>query len=230
MPGTRRGGLKELILAPIISSLKLPSFGETFPALVTDILSPDEFCIQLATKENLEQLHQLSLEINNHYSATEYPPVVPEANSLYVAQFSQDNEWYRVYTVSLLPNQYAEVYYVDYGNKETLPWSSLRPLLPQFSKDKFYGVQCSLGGAIPNEGRQWSKKACVVFHQNVPLFQLLSINFIDRQHTRLKVDVKSGNTTVSQLLINQGLAKVEPQQHFSNSHCGGDGRFGTQYR
>lgn len=62
----------------------------------------------------------------------------PKAGDWVAAQFTEDNNWYRAKVRrNDREKQTAEVVYVDFGNSESLPWSSLRPLTqPQFSAQK----------------------------------------------------------------------------------------------
>ncbi len=69
-----------------------------------------------------------------------------------VAQFTQDNKWYRAQIHNRdEDNNTVEVYYVDYGNRETLPESQLRRLLPQrsFMSLPTQAVTCALSGVRP---------------------------------------------------------------------------------
>lgn len=56
-------------------------------------------------------------------------PGPPKAGEIVAARFSADGEWYRA---RIRRNdrdaKRADVLFIDYGNSETLPWSSLRPL------------------------------------------------------------------------------------------------------
>jgi len=56
-------------------------------------------------------------------------PGPPKAGEIVAARFSADGEWYRG---RIRRNdrdaKRADVLFIDYGNSETLPWSSLRPL------------------------------------------------------------------------------------------------------
>lgn len=62
----------------------------------------------------------------------------PKAGDLVAAKFSEDGNWYRARIRSNdRAAKEAEVIYIDYGNTERRPWSSLRPLSqPQFSVQK----------------------------------------------------------------------------------------------
>lgn len=68
----------------------------------------------------------------------------PNAGDYVSAKFNEDNTWYRA---RIRRNdreaKTAEIVYVDYGNSETVPWSSLRPL----DASKF-GVQKLRGQAV----------------------------------------------------------------------------------
>ncbi|KAJ5223643.1 hypothetical protein N7468_008185 [Penicillium chermesinum] len=61
----------------------------------------------------------------------------PKAGDWVSAQFSEDGNWYRAKVRrNDRENKTAEVVYIDFGNSESLPWSSLRPLGQQFSGQK----------------------------------------------------------------------------------------------
>lgn len=57
----------------------------------------------------------------------------PKAGDLVSAKFSQDNQWYRakVKRASAIKKE-ASLYFIDYGNEETLPYSRIRPLDTKF--------------------------------------------------------------------------------------------------
>lgn len=65
-------------------------------------------------------------------------PTAPKAGDIVAAKFSEDGEWYRA---RIRRNdreaKKADVLFIDYGNSETVPWTSLRSLnQPQFSIQK----------------------------------------------------------------------------------------------
>lgn len=60
------------------------------------------------------------------------PP--PKSGTLVSAKFSEDVQWYRAKVRrNNREAQTSEVFYLDYGNVEDVPWKDLRPLPPQFS-------------------------------------------------------------------------------------------------
>ena len=62
-------------------------------------------------------------------------PGPPKAGDILAAKFSADGEWYRARVRrNDREAKRADVLFIDYGNSESVPWSSLRPLnQPQFS-------------------------------------------------------------------------------------------------
>lgn len=67
-------------------------------------------------------------------------PSPPKVGDLVSARFTEDNEWYRAKVRrNDRDNKTSDVLYIDYGNKETVTWSRLRPLAPQFSVAKLPG-------------------------------------------------------------------------------------------
>lgn len=64
-------------------------------------------------------------------------PADPKAGDFVSAKFSEDGQWYRArIRANDRPAKVAEVQYIDFGNKEKIPWAKLRPLQPQFSIQK----------------------------------------------------------------------------------------------
>lgn len=75
------------------------------------------------------------------------PPIAgtytPKRNDLCAAQFSADNQWYRA-KVERIQGNNATVLYVDYGNRETVPFTRLASLPSAFSSEKPYATEYAL--------------------------------------------------------------------------------------
>lgn len=46
------------------------------------------------------------------------------------ARYSLDGHWYRAKIINIPEPRMVTVFYIDYGNSETLPWDQLRVLDP----------------------------------------------------------------------------------------------------
>ncbi len=67
-----------------------------------------------------------------HRTAVVTPGFVPKGGDLVSAKFT-DGAWYRakIRRCSSMKKE-AEVTFIDYGNQDTIPFSSIRPLDPRF--------------------------------------------------------------------------------------------------
>lgn len=68
----------------------------------------------------------------HHQSAPAPPGFMPKTGDLISAKFS-DGQWYRAKVRRASPaKKEAEVTFIDYGNRSTVPFSHTRPLDPRF--------------------------------------------------------------------------------------------------
>jgi len=82
-----------------------------------------------AGKANLETLMKDFASFHISPSNSQPLPSPPKAGDMVSAKFTQDNIWYRARVRrNDRENKTSDIVYVDYGNAETQPWSSLRPL------------------------------------------------------------------------------------------------------
>ena len=83
------------------------------------------------------------------------------------AQYSADNLWYRA-AVTTVQRSDAEVYFVDYGNRELVPFSRIKPLNPEFAKLPAQAIPCSLAEIAPSgRGAEWSDEATEIIFELV---------------------------------------------------------------
>ncbi|KAK5757666.1 hypothetical protein LTS12_012268 [Elasticomyces elasticus] len=88
-------------------------------------------------KQNLDSLMKDFANFHISSANNKALPGPPKAGDVVSAKFSQDGVWYRARVRrNDRENKTSEIVYIDYGNSETQPWSSLRAL----DTDKF-GLQ-----------------------------------------------------------------------------------------
>ena len=118
--------------------------------LVTYVTGPHQFCCQLTSNES--QLNEMMDSLENHYSSLDESASQlnePKAGETCAAKYTQDEMWYRGLITEVISATSVEVLFVDYGNSEVLPLSSVKVLIPDFVKLPMQGLQCALSGIPP---------------------------------------------------------------------------------
>lgn len=130
----------------------LPKQGEQIEAFVTYATLEGHIFIQIPGG-GTTRLNELMQDITEHYSqqSTKAAEFVssPQKEKIYCAKCSVDGAWYRALITQVFPERQVEVYYVDYGNSETLPISSLREPSKAISHVNllpFQALECRLEG------------------------------------------------------------------------------------
>jgi len=118
--------------------------GDYRDVVVTHINEDGKLMLQTINTNTTGALEELMKAFSsfhlNKSNATPLPGP-PKVGDIVAAQFTDDKQWYRARVRRVdREGKKAELTYIDYGNGETLPWSSLRPLTqPQFSTQKLKG-------------------------------------------------------------------------------------------
>lgn len=76
------------------------------------------------------------------------PPLIgaytPKKGELAIAKFSEDDEWYRI-KIEKVAGPNVSVFYIDYGNRETINVTRLAALPAGFASEKPYATENILG-------------------------------------------------------------------------------------
>lgn len=179
---------------------------ELVDVIVTEIVDATTFYVQVVGPE-AEQLEDLMKALSLQPSQGPHSPAVGELVS---AQFSEDDAWYRAKVVSV-KNGEATVFYVDYGNSETLPTSRVRPLPSELPKLAHQAHQAQLAYVRPPtlnedygpEAAEYLKE--LVWGKTV----VANIEYRDDNKLYLSLGERETGVHVNGALVKAGLAKVE---------------------
>ncbi|XP_064022390.1 tudor domain-containing protein 5-like isoform X2 [Pogoniulus pusillus] len=132
------------------------------------IVSPSQFYIHICSREAPDELLDMMIEMRHCYSDRRLRDryIMPES-SLRPGQLCcvpVASWWYRGVVHRLLSHQEVEVFYVDYGNLELVPKSTLRFLRQCYLKLPAQAIPCSLAGVKPTEAT-WSNAATLLFKE-----------------------------------------------------------------
>ncbi|NXY57567.1 TDR15 protein, partial [Callaeas wilsoni] len=165
--------------------MKMNSF---YGAFVVYVVNPSDFWIQTCKYQN--EFKALMKNIACRYSQCRGDEMVlkkPEPGLLCCAQYSRDGCYYRavvtkVFRVSIM------VYFLDFGNTDTIPCHYVKTLLPEFSDLPALAMCCSLACTFPVDG-VWVKKE-TDFFKNVVLNKPLLLHVIGKQNNKYMVNVQ----------------------------------------
>ena len=134
---------------PLVSSMErmqVPSIHKPCSVSVTGITSLNEVYVQFATQKVAMMLNDISDGLQevfeSNYCSLACPPVV---GSLCCARYSVDSLWYRA-KIQVVQDDKFTVQFLDYGNNDILPLSSLAACPSQFIDFPIIAVCCSIAG------------------------------------------------------------------------------------
>ncbi|NXM27324.1 TDR15 protein, partial [Oxyruncus cristatus] len=159
-----------------------------YQAFVVHIINPSDFWIQTCRYRN--EFQALMTNIGLTYSqcgADEMILKKPEPGLLCCARYSKDGCYYRAVVTKVL-HVNITVYFLDFGNTDTVPCHLVKTLLPQFSDLPALAMACSLAGTFPVDG-VWVKKE-TDFFKSVVLNKLLLLHVIGKQNHKYIVNVQ----------------------------------------
>ena len=130
-----------------LTKMRLPESAEEFRIMVSEIVSPGEMYVQLATQEVGVLLNEITDGINSALQSGFQPlPSPPEVGSLCCAKFSLDMTWYRVEVLQVNDTN-CSVFFVDYGNTDAVSLSNMAVCPLKLASLPLIAVRCGLNGA-----------------------------------------------------------------------------------
>ncbi|NWV65971.1 TDR15 protein, partial [Malurus elegans] len=159
-----------------------------YGAFVVYVINPSDFWIQTCRYQN--EFQALMKNIACTYSHCRDDEMVlkkPEPGLLCCARYSRDGCYYRgvvtkVFRVSIT------VYFLDFGNTDTIPCHYVKTLLPEYADLPALAMCCSLACTFPVDG-VWVKKE-TDFFKNVVLNKPLLLHVIEKQNNKYIVNVQ----------------------------------------
>lgn len=200
--------------------------GSTVNVVVSYVENPSYFWCQLS--RNCHDLKVLMAEIQEYCKNSSPPLAWP--NSVCLAQYSEDEKWYRALITSEVTSaEKVEVVYVDYGNRELVSLTDLRSTHERFLRLEAQAFRCSLYNLIQPNGHDpfaWDEEAIQAFQEFVDtsssrfelkctIFALASIN--NKELFNI-VDLMTPFQSACQFLTERGVARpLSPQKSLVSS-------------
>ncbi|XP_069162013.1 tudor and KH domain-containing protein homolog isoform X2 [Procambarus clarkii] len=145
-------------LGPSQEALTLANSDRFIEAYVSAVDSASHFWLQVVGPRSV-QLDKLVTEMTEYYECEENRELhkLDKVNidSIVAAKFPHDNSWYRGMICSYEPNEtdpiesLVTVYYLDFGDTETVKIDTVYELRTDFLKLNFQAIECCLANVKP---------------------------------------------------------------------------------
>ena len=188
-----------------ISSALVPlPVSSRLDVVVAYVESPAKFWIQ--QKKLLSNLQQQQDSIQLFYGSEQTAAVDNvEAGGVYVCQCIEDECWYRC-RVAAVESEGFTVFYLDYGNCETVTVDRLKNLVEKFASLPPQAVECILAD-VSAVGDSWSDEAYDHFQTNVLDKTLLAVIVNINETGVHTVRLFDMGMSVADKLVEAGLAE-----------------------
>ncbi|KAG5014400.1 hypothetical protein JHK82_020087 [Glycine max] len=138
---------------------------EVLKVSVTEVLGGGKFYVQPVGDQRIASVQQ-QLSFLNLQEAPLLGAFNPKKGDMVLCLFGADKSWYRAMVVNgprgpvESSNDMFEVFYIDYGNQEVVPYSQLRPIDPSVSAAPGIAQLCSLAYVkVPNLEEDFGEEA-----------------------------------------------------------------------
>ena len=168
--------------------------------------TPSSFWVQLAKNEsNLETLSERLAAVYGDSKEVEKLALPdPKPGQLCCAQFSEDKQWYRS-IIDVIDSNGVRVYFVDYGNGETMPTDRIKVLKEEFLEVPVHALRCSLIDVVPTTGNIWLDESTACF-SGLVLNNTVTVKFINDSSGVWLVRLTSQNEDVAMKMVKEGVA------------------------
>ncbi|XP_004292750.1 PREDICTED: staphylococcal nuclease domain-containing protein 1-like [Fragaria vesca subsp. vesca] len=127
--------------------------------VITEVLDSGKFYVQTVGDEKSASIQQQLASLNLEEAPSVGDAFNPKKGDIVLAQFSVDNSWNRVRIVNVRKDNF-EVFYIDYGNQEVVPYSELRPLNSSLAAAPGLAQLCSLAHVkVPSLEEEFGQEA-----------------------------------------------------------------------
>ncbi|NWW50897.1 TDR15 protein, partial [Pedionomus torquatus] len=178
-------------------------------AFVVYVINPSDFWIQTCEYENeFQALSKNIADAYNQCGADEMVLKNPEPGLLCCARYSKDMCYYRGVVIEVF-HLCITVYFLDFGNTDTVPCYDVKTLLLEFSDLPALAMCCALAGMFPVDD-VWVKSE-IDFFKHIVFNRLLQLQVIGRENNKYIVNAYYRNgleqRNVAACMVQAGYAE-----------------------
>ncbi|XP_058882028.1 tudor domain-containing protein 1-like isoform X2 [Acipenser ruthenus] len=177
---------------------------ETFQLHIAEVVNPSLiFAMNIDSQVDMQNLQPLMVELAEYCSSqSQHADLKPKAGVACCARFSGDKNWYRAIVLETFDTA-AKVIYADYGNSESVEYSSILPIQEKHLALPFQVVKCALAAQRESPG-EWPQSSVEQFKTLVQGRKVFaSVQEFDGElHTvNLKSCAEDGSVNVAQMIM-----------------------------
>ncbi|XP_038606803.1 tudor domain-containing protein 15 [Tachyglossus aculeatus] len=183
--------------------------GSTHMAFVEYVLNPSSFWVR--TNNHQQEFQDLMNKIAEIYDCRGNDELLlekPQPGSWCCARYIKDMHFYRA-VVTEVTGCKVNVYFLDFGNTESVPFYEVKTLLPELCELPALALCCSLAHVFPTEGL-WVKSATDFFKATV-FNRTLLLKVLAKKNDKYVVDVQclgtSEDVSTITLMVEAGYAE-----------------------
>ncbi|XP_021509980.1 tudor domain-containing protein 15 [Meriones unguiculatus] len=180
----------------------------THIASVVNVLDPSSFWVRI--NKHQSRFQDIMKTINKFYNAPENGELTlrnPKPGLFCCARYSKDRCFYRA-IITDVNNYRVNVYLLDYGNTDSIPFFDAKILLPEFCELPPLAIHCSLANISPVTD-VWIKAATDYFKKIVSNKAIL-LQVIAKRDNKYMVNIQNieapDNSDVVSLMLQAGYA------------------------
>lgn len=205
---------------------------EELKVTVTEVIGGGKFYVQSVADQRVDSIQKQLASL----SILEAPVIgafCPKRGEIVLAQFSADNSWNRAMIVNGPGDKISsekdtyEVFYIDYGNQETVTYSQIRPINPSMSSAPGLAQLCSLAYIkVPSLEEDYGQEAAFYLSEltlNGPKEFKAVIEEKDTSGGKVKgqgtgtvfavtLIETSDDSSVNAAMLKEGLARIEKKR------------------
>ncbi|XP_014812240.1 PREDICTED: tudor domain-containing protein 15 [Calidris pugnax] len=191
-------------------------------AFVVYVINPSDFWIQTCEYQNeFQALMKNIADAYNQCRADEMVLINPEPGLLCCARYSKDMCYYRGVVIEVL-HVNITVYFLDFGNMDTVPCYDVKTLLPEFCDLPALAMCCALACTFPVDD-MWVKKE-IDFFKHIVFDRLLQLQVIGKQNNKYIVNAQYRNGleqgNVATCMVQAGYAEYWENTLVSDMNLG----------
>ncbi|XP_048841492.1 tudor domain-containing protein 15 [Brienomyrus brachyistius] len=177
-----------------------------FRGFVEYVLNPSDFWLRTEERNcRFEAMLHNMAEYFNDLKLHEGILENPLPGTLCCAMYEKDMQYYRAVVREIIENG-AEVFFIDFGNTERVPYMFIKKLPPEFAGEPKFAINCSLAHVVSVED-VWTTQATNYFKQAVCNRALL-VHVVQKKNDRLDVELyeKEASESINMLIARAKMA------------------------